>query len=66
MKNQIIVAGIVVGAIIVAIPMLILGMVRLVSELAISLARPRAPIVTDKIRQLAAAAETRMSGRTGK
>jgi hypothetical protein len=66
MKNQIIVAVIVVGAIIVAIPMLILGMVRLVSELAISLARPRAPIVTDKIRQLAAAAETRMSGRTGK
>jgi hypothetical protein len=66
MKNQIIVAVIVVGAIIVAIPMLILGMVRLVSELAISLARPRAPIVTDKIRQLAAAAETRVSGRTGK
>jgi hypothetical protein len=66
MKNQIIVAVIVVGAIIVAIPMLILGMVRLVSELAISLAKPRAPIVTDKIRQLAAAAETRMSGRTGK
>jgi hypothetical protein len=66
MKNQIIVAVIVVGAIIVATPMLILGMVRLVSELAISLAKPRAPIVTDKIRQLAAAAETRMSGRTGK
>jgi hypothetical protein len=66
MKNHIIVAVIVVGAIIIAIPMVLLGMVRLVSELAISLARPRAPIVTDKIRQLAAAAETRMSGRTGK
>jgi hypothetical protein len=66
MKNQINVAAIVVGAIIVAIPIFILGMVRLVLELAISLARPRAPIVTDKIRQLAAAAEARMSGRTGK
>lgn len=66
MKNQINVAVIVLLAIIVAVPIFILGMVRLVSELAIALARPRAPIVTDKIRQLAAAAETRMSGRTGK
>jgi len=66
MKNQVNVALIVVGAIIIAIPIFILGMFRLVWELAISLATPRAPLVTDKIRQLAAAAETRMSGRTGK
>jgi hypothetical protein len=66
MKKQIIVAFIVVGAIVIATPILVLGMFRLVWELAISLATPRAPIVTDKIRQLAAAAETRMSGRTDK
>jgi hypothetical protein len=66
MKKQIIVAFIVVGAIVIATPILVLGMFRLVWELAISLAPPGAPIVTDKIRQLAAAAETRMSGRTDK
>jgi hypothetical protein len=66
MKNQIIVPLIVVGAIIVAIPIFILGTFRLVWELAVSLATPRAPMVTDKIRQLAAAAETRMSGRADK
>jgi hypothetical protein len=66
MKKQIIVAFIVVGAIVIATPIFVLGMFRLVWELAISLATPKAPIVTDKIRQLAAAAETRMSGRTDK
>jgi hypothetical protein len=66
MKNQIIVPLIVVGAIVIAIPIFILGIFRLVWELAMSLATPRAPIVTDKIRKLAAAAETRMSGRAGK
>jgi len=64
MKNQITVVLIVVGAILIATPIFVLGMFRLVWELVISLATPRAPIVTDKIRQLAAAAESRMSGRT--
>jgi hypothetical protein len=63
MKNQIFIAFIVVGAIIIAIPVFIFGVIRLVWDVAISLAAPRAPIAAKKIRQVAAAAEAHISGR---
>jgi len=70
MKNQMVVVLIVLGAIIIATPILIFGLIfsvfGLVRELVITLATPRAPMVSEKIRQMAEAAETGISGQTDK
>jgi hypothetical protein len=65
-KNQIGLVVIAGAAAIVAVPIFVFCMIRLVWELATSWAAPRAPIIAEKIRQLAAAAETRISGQTDK
>lgn len=66
MKDRIIVAAILAGAIIIAIPIAILGVIKVLWDFGISLATPKAPVVAEKIRQLAEAAETRISGQTDK
>jgi len=66
MKDRIIVAAIVAGAIIIAIPIAILGVIKVLWDFSISLATPKAPVVAEKIRQLAEAAESRISGQTDK
>jgi len=65
-KNQIVLVFIAGAAAIVAVPIFVFCMIRLVWELATAWAAPRAPIVAEKIRQLAAAAEARISGQTDK
>jgi hypothetical protein len=62
MKNTIAATFIVVGAIVIAIPIAILGLIRVIWEVGISLATPRAPIVAERMRQLAEAAEAHISG----
>jgi len=66
MKDRIVVAAIVAGAIIIAIPIGILGVFKVLWDFGISLATPKAPVVAEKMRRLAEAAETRISGRTDK
>ena len=66
MKNLIVVALIVDGAIIVALPIAILGLIKVVWDLGICLTTPSAPIVAEKIRQLAEVAELRISGQADK
>jgi hypothetical protein len=63
-KNQIVVAFIVVGAIIFAIPICIFGLIRLAWVTAISSAKPRAPEVQEKLRHLLEAVETRIGPQT--
>ena len=62
-KNRAEVIFIVGGAIMLAIPIFFLGLIRLFWELGMSLAEPQRPIVAEKIRALAEAAEVRISGR---
>ena len=66
MKNLIVVALIVAGAIIIALPIAILGLIKVVWDLGISLTTPGAPVVAEKIRQLAEVAELRISGQADK
>jgi len=66
MKDRIVVAAIVAGAIVIAIPIGIIGVIKVLWDFGISLATPKAPVVAEKIRQLAEAAETRISGQTDK
>jgi hypothetical protein len=66
MKNLTAIIFIVAGAIIVAVPIVILGLIRIVWKLGLSLAAPRAPLVAEKIRQVAEAAEARISGQISK
>jgi UPF0716 family protein affecting phage T7 exclusion len=70
MKNQIVVVLIVVGAIIIATPILILGFISsvlgLIREIVIPLATPRASMVSEKIRQMADAVETGICGQADK
>ncbi|HMF20943.1 MAG TPA: hypothetical protein VKG24_02285 [Pseudolabrys sp.] len=65
-KNPIIVALMVAGAIIIATPIVIFGLIRVLWKLGTSLATPRAPVIAEKIRQLAEAAEARISGQKDK
>jgi len=62
-KNRAKVIFIVVGAIILAIPICFLCLIKLLWEFGMSLAKPQRPIVAEKIRTLAEAAEVRISGR---
>jgi hypothetical protein len=64
MKNQIVVALIAVGAIVIAIPIFIFGLVRLVCDLGISSTAPKWPDVSKKLRHLAEAAEARIGTQT--
>lgn len=64
LKNQIVVAFIVIGAIIFATPICIFGLIRLAWVTAISLARPRAPEVQEKLRHLLETVETRIGPQT--
>jgi hypothetical protein len=64
LKNQIVVAFIVVGAIIFATPMCIFGLLRLAWVTAMSLARLRAPGVQEKLRHLLEIVETRIGPQT--
>jgi hypothetical protein len=64
LKNQIVVALIVVGAIFFATPIFIFGLIRLAWVTAISLARPRAPEVQEKLRHLLETVETRIGPQT--
>jgi hypothetical protein len=63
-KNQIVVAFIVVGAIIFAIPICIFGLIRLAWVTAIFLAEPRAPVVQEKIRHLLETVEAHIGPQT--
>ena len=65
-KKHLVVAAIVVGAIIVAIPVFILGSIRVLWDHFISWARPRQPLVAKRIRQWAQATEARIVGQAGK
>lgn len=65
-KNQLLVAVIVVGAIVTAIPVFICGLIRVLWNAFITWARPRKPVVAEIIWQLAEAAEARIVGRAGK
>jgi len=65
-KKQIAVAFIVSAAAMIAVPIFVFCMLRLVRELAVSSAAPRAPAVAEKLRQLAAIAEARIRGQTDK
>jgi hypothetical protein len=62
-KNRTEVIFIVVGAIILAIPICFFGLIKVLWELGMSVAEPRRPIVAEKIRALAEAAEVHISGR---
>jgi hypothetical protein len=64
LKNQIVVAFIVVGAIIFATPMCIFGLLRLAWVTAMPLARLRAPEVQEKLRHLLETVETRIGPQT--
>ena len=65
-KNQRVVAVIVVGAIVIAIPIFIFGSIRALWSLVwndfTSWARQRKPVVSENIRRLAESAEARIAG----
>ena len=65
-KNQLVVAVIVVGAIVTAIPVFICGLIRVLWNAFASWARPRKPAIAEIIWRLAEAAEARIVGRAGK
>jgi len=69
-SDQLVVAAIVVGAMVLAIPISIFGLIRVLwSRLwdeFISWARPRKPIVADRIRRWAEATEAHIVGQSGR
>ena len=66
LKNQIALVVIAGAAGVVAVPIFVFGISRLAWGLATSWAAPRAPVIAKKIRELAVAAETRISGQRDK
>jgi hypothetical protein len=64
--DQLVVAVIVVGAIVLAIPIFIFGLIRVLWDELISWATPRKPIVAERIRRWAEATEAHIVGQSGK
>ena len=64
-KNQLVVAAICVGAAIVAILVFICRLILFLWRVFTSWARPRAPVVAEKLRQLAEATEKQIVGQAG-
>jgi hypothetical protein len=64
-KNQLVVAAICVGAAIVAILVFICRLIPFLWRVFTSWARPRAPGVAEKLRQLAKATEKQIVGQAG-
>lgn len=65
-KNQLVVAIIVVGAIVVAILVFICDLIRVLWDAFIFWVRPKKPVVAKIIWRLAETAEARIVGRAGK
>jgi hypothetical protein len=63
-KNQLLLAAIVVGAIIIAIPISIFGVIGVLWRVFTSWARPKRPVVSENIRRSATAAAARIAGLT--
>ena len=64
-KNQLVVAAICIGAAIVAILVFICRLIPFIWRVFTSWARPRAPVVAEKLRQLAEATEKQIVGQAG-
>ena len=64
-KNQLVVAAICLGAAIVAIFAFICRLIPFIRRVFTSWARPRAPVVAEKLRQLAEATEKQIVGQAG-
>ena len=68
-SDQLVVAAIVVGAVVLAIPISIFGLIRMLGsglcDEFISWARPRKPIVAERIRRWAEATEAHIVGQSG-
>ena len=64
-NNQLVVAAICVGAAIIAILVFICRLIPFLWRVLTSWARPRAPVVAEKLRQLAEATEKQIVGQGG-
>jgi hypothetical protein len=61
-KDQLLLAAIAVGAIIIAIPIFIFGTIAVLWRVFISWASPKRPVVSENIRRSATAAAARIAG----